>query len=118
MVRSFLMVMSVAAPLVAAEHAVLANGFRMRIERHEMHGDKARLFTNGGTIELPAAQIVRFQSEEAVPAVAPATAAAISPPDTVDPKQVNQRQVDPKQLVTEAARSQGLPPEFVHSVAA
>jgi len=93
-----------AASAVAAEYAVLDNGFRIRAQRHEVEGALIRLRTEQGHIELPASSVLRFEQEE----VAPATQIA----ETAEPE------ADPVQLLDEAASRYGLPPEFLHSVAA
>jgi soluble lytic murein transglycosylase-like protein len=94
---------ALAAPGFAGEYAVLWTGFRIRADRHETEGATVRLYRDGGTTELPASQIVRFDAEEepAVPPRAPVT----QPPSA-------------EELVAAAAKRNGLPPEFVKSVAA
>jgi soluble lytic murein transglycosylase-like protein len=58
---------------------------------------------NGGFVDLPAATVVRFEPEAA-------------PPSPTAPQPQPASSVPAKQLVTEAARRWGLPPEFLHSV--
>ena len=101
----------VAAPAlaIAGEYAVLSNGFRIEAERHEQIGSMIRLHTNTGSIDMPAAEVVRFELDEIV--ASPVTQAPI--PATVPDKPAP----SPRQLVEEAAVRHGLPPAFVHSVA-
>jgi soluble lytic murein transglycosylase-like protein len=59
-----------AIPAFAGEYAVLANGSRMHVDRHEMDGSKVRLFVGAGDIEMDAAQVRSFEVEEsAAPAL-------------------------------------------------
>jgi len=101
----------VALPAVAGEYAVLANGFRIHADRHEVHGSTVRLVTNQGVTELPQAAVVAFEAEEYVsPAPMPARLPAPAPAPTKLP-------ADPRALIHEAAKRAGLPAAFVESVA-
>jgi|SRR5580700_5384995 soluble lytic murein transglycosylase-like protein len=94
----------------AGEYAVLATGFRIHAERHEVDGANVRLITKDGMIEVPASAVTSFENEEYVaPAPAPVAAAPAVPPAP--------RTTDPKALVREAAARNSLPPAFVASVA-
>lgn len=99
----------VAAALAGAcfggEYAVLVTGFRIHADRHETDGSVVRLYANGGSTELPAAQVAGFESEETPILPAPPSAAA-------------EPQLTAEQLVTAAAARHGLPPDFVRSVVA
>jgi soluble lytic murein transglycosylase-like protein len=86
------------------EYAVLANGFSLRIDRHETAGSSVRLFFDGGYTELPVSEVTRFEAEFVPEGPAlPAEAGAAEP--------------TPEQLIDEAARRHGLPESFVRSVA-
>jgi soluble lytic murein transglycosylase-like protein len=101
-----------AVSAAAGEYAVLQSGFRMHADRHEIIGEKTRLYSASGAVELESAQISHFEQEEYVkpaPAPAPPPEAAVTPP-AEQPK-------TPQQLVDEAAERHGLRPEFVRSVA-
>ena len=100
-----------ALPAFAGEYAVLATGFRIHAERHEVEGTNVQLFTKDGMIEVPASSVISFENEEYV-APAPAPAAAPNPEPPPAP-----RPTDPKALVHEAAVRNSLPPAFVASVA-
>ena len=93
----------IASCALAGEFAVLDTGFQIHAERHEVDGDVVRLYTEHGEIELPATSVVAFESE--VPA-------------TSEPVPVEPDEATPKELIDEAAKRYGLPPEFLHSVAA
>ncbi len=97
-------VLALAGQACAGEYAVLSNGFVLRIERHETAGSFVRLYANGGFMELPASEVVRFEPEYVPKETTPVAAA--------DPAPAN-----PEQLIDEAARRHGLPASFVRSVA-
>jgi len=61
-----------------------------------------RLYANGGVTEVPATQVTGFEAEEVVPVTPPAVLQVPTP----------------EELVTAAAKRNGLPPEFVKSVVA
>ncbi|MGA2436191.1 MAG: lytic transglycosylase domain-containing protein [Bryobacteraceae bacterium] len=96
-------VLLLAANGFAGERAVLSNGFVMRADRHEIAGDQVKLYLNGGSIELSAAQIERFEAEPAPP----------EPPAAV----VQKPAPSARELLAEAARRYGLPARFLESVA-
>jgi soluble lytic murein transglycosylase-like protein len=91
---------------MAGEYAVLASGFRVYAERHELAGDVVRLHTGAGSIELPANQVTGFEPEDSSP---PAAAASPSAPQPSLPS--------PAALIEQAADRHGLPVDFVRSVA-
>jgi soluble lytic murein transglycosylase-like protein len=86
----------------AGEYAVLSSGFRIHADRHETEGSIVRLYANGGVTEVPATQVTGFEAEEVVPVTPPAVLQVPTP----------------EELVTAAAKRNGLPPEFVKSVVA
>jgi hypothetical protein len=97
-------VLALSGHAFAGEYAVLANGFSLRIERHEAAGSVVRLYVNGGFTELPAAEVVRFEPEYV--------------PEWDSPPGLSSSTVPPpEQLIDEAARRHGLPESFVRSVA-
>jgi soluble lytic murein transglycosylase-like protein len=93
-------------PCLAAENAVLRSGFRLRAERHEIVDDHVRLCDGDSFVELPAADVIGFEVDDYV-ASPPLPAPALAPT----------RSLDLRELVTRAAVRNGLPPEFLHSVA-
>lgn len=55
------------APTVSADYAVLRNGARLHVYSYEQLGPTTRLRIDGGTVDMPAEQIVRFEPEEVFP---------------------------------------------------
>jgi soluble lytic murein transglycosylase-like protein len=97
------------APAFGAEYAVLANGFRIRADRHESDGSIVRLYTKDGVTEMPVASVVSFEAEEYT-----------APPTPPVPPKVDVAPLpakDARTLVREAALRSGLPPTLVESVA-
>jgi len=66
------------ASALAAEVAVLRNGFAIRCERREQIGDMVRLYTATGYIDVPASEIASFEKDETpVAPVGPPTVAPV-----------------------------------------
>lgn len=55
---------AVIAPAVRADYAVLRNGQRLHVYGYEQLGPTTRLRVAGGTVDMPADEIVRFEPEE------------------------------------------------------
>jgi soluble lytic murein transglycosylase-like protein len=108
------MLLAVAIPALAAEDAVLSTGFRMRVERHEMRGDRVILYARGGMTELPASAVERFESVYVPPTETVANPLAAAPVAQVKAEEPSH---DPRVLLRDAANRSGLPPAFVESVA-
>jgi soluble lytic murein transglycosylase-like protein len=98
-------ILFVAANAFAGEYAILANGFQMRIDRHEQAGSTLKLYDNGGVIEMPASAVLRFEPEYVAP---PASAAKAEPAEAV---------ADPKQLVQQEAARWGVPVALLEAIA-
>jgi soluble lytic murein transglycosylase-like protein len=97
----------VAVAAWAGEYAVLANGFRLPAERHEVVDGKVRLYSSGGgSTELDASLVAGFEREAEAPR-APVPVAATAPP-----------RPDVRELADRAAIANGLPKALVHSVVA
>jgi soluble lytic murein transglycosylase-like protein len=113
--RPVLLVVALAVTLAGAaqagEFAVLTTGFRIQAERHEINGDRVRLYTSGGgTMEIPSNVIARFEPDGRVPEPPPA------PPHS---RQRSNRK--PRKRSTKSSPSSpriGLPAALVHSVIA
>ena len=90
----------------AGEYAVLANGFRLHADRHEVDGASVRLYANGGVTSLAASEISSFENEEYTPPPPSAPAPAVSAPNP-EPT---------KDIFDETAKKHGLPPALVRSV--
>src|ERR1035438_5439678 len=70
-----------ACSALAGEYAVLASGAHLYAERHESDGGKVTLFTQTGSTEMDASQVVRFEQEDyAPPQDERASAPAAAPP--------------------------------------
>src|SRR5262245_54472643 len=110
LMKQLFLALVVVSPSIASEYAVLTSGFRIHADRHETAGNIVRLYTReGGVIELAANQVSTFEEE-----VTPPPAPAIAEPPAAKPP----APTDPRELVDAAARRNGLPPAFVHSVVA
>jgi soluble lytic murein transglycosylase-like protein len=83
----------------AADLAHLRNGFTIRHDRREVIGDKTRLYTAGGFVEVPTAEIVDYEHDDT-----PEPAAAATPVKTIPDH------------VAEASKSTGIDPDFLNSV--
>jgi len=92
---------------MAGEYAVVTSGARLYADRHETDGGKVILYTETGSTELDAAQVVRFEKEDYVP---PAAAEPARPAST--------QNASTAELIDNAARKYGLPPGFVRAVVA
>jgi soluble lytic murein transglycosylase-like protein len=57
------------APIARADYAVLQSGQRLHITSYETIGDTVRLTMAGGTLEIPAASLLRIDPEDTFPAV-------------------------------------------------
>jgi soluble lytic murein transglycosylase-like protein len=112
MVLRSLLLLAAGLPLMAGEFAVFASGSRIQADRHEREGNVIRLYRGSGVSEVPAASIVAFEVIDELP-VPPEPVVAVVP---VPPPPVA-RSNDPLELIRQAARRAGLPPEFVASVA-
>lgn len=93
-----------ASPASGAEVAVLANGSRLQIDRHETDGAKVRLYVNGGYVELGTAQVQRFEADETPAPPATGVSQAASP------------EASPRDLADAAADKYGLPRDLVRRV--
>lgn len=117
MFRFFVVVLigAAALPAWAGEFAVFTTGARIRADRHEIQGNTVRLYQGSGVSEVPLNAIAEFETfedepgQELKPQPQPVTATAAS---IAAPLPIN-----PQDLIREAAIKQGLPPEFVASVA-
>jgi soluble lytic murein transglycosylase-like protein len=100
-----------AAASSAGEFAILANGARLRADRHEAaDGNKVRLYNGPGFIELDAAQVAAFEHfDDPTPPPAPAQ------PPVVEPAKPA---LTPAELADAAAAKYGIPPALIRSVMA
>jgi soluble lytic murein transglycosylase-like protein len=102
--------LTVALSCFAGEFAVLSTGFRLHTDHHEFTGSTVRLYQkDGGYSELAASIVTSFEPEAEPPTPAASPAPPAKPP-------VVER--TPRELVDAAAKKNGLPSNFVHSVVA
>ena len=108
------LLLSIAGAASAGEHALLANGARMHVDRHEIDGVTVRLYNSTGYIEMPASMVSGFEVEEPlVPEAAPVPPA---PPAAETPAPA--AAVNPVELADAAADKYGLPRRLVRCVMA
>jgi len=108
-----------ATPGLAGENAILANGFRIHADRHEVAGDMVKLFAGDGFTELPSSQIAGFEQEEYVPPpapVLPAPPAAVASVPAIPVNAPEDQPLDPKRLAAESAKRNNLPEALIRSV--
>jgi len=84
---------------VAADRAVLRNGFTIDHDRREVIGDMTRLYTAGGYIDVPTAEIVSYEHVDTPP-----SAPGLSPAKTL------------QDHVADASKTTGIDPDFIDSV--
>jgi hypothetical protein len=61
-----------AAPALRADYAVLKTGVRLHITGYEQTGDQVRLTVTGGTVDVPATELVSIEPEDQFAALPPA----------------------------------------------
>jgi soluble lytic murein transglycosylase-like protein len=60
----FLALALLTAPVLRAEYVVLRSGQRLNVTGYELLGDKYRLQMNGGSVEIPASEVMAIEPEE------------------------------------------------------
>jgi soluble lytic murein transglycosylase-like protein len=116
--RFIALFLSLTAPLLAGEYAVLASGARLHIDRHEAAGSSVRLFIGDSVAEMNAAKVARFEEDDYAPPApkpAPATVAA-TPAAASEPASQAPVRLTPADLADRAADKYGLPRWLVRSV--
>ena len=94
--------------VLGAELAVLANGFSLRVDRHEQQGQDFVLYTAQGVTRLAVRDVLEFEAIATPPV-------AVVPPVPV--AEVKRPPATPVQMVERAAEKHGLPADFVKLVA-
>jgi soluble lytic murein transglycosylase-like protein len=105
----------IARPCLAADSAVLHNGFSIRHERREVIGTITRLFVGGDKasfVDVPTVEIDHFEAVPEEPAVPPALQASGKP--VGHPPAPNK--IDLNELVRTASGTYRLDPDLVNSV--
>jgi soluble lytic murein transglycosylase-like protein len=101
-----------AGAATAGEYAVLANGARLHVDRHEADGARVRLYYSSGFVELESAVVISYEAEEYVAPVA--MAAVVEAPA----RGIATEAPTPLELADAAADRYGLPRVLVRSVMA
>ena len=124
--RSIVLLILACGLASAGEYALLANGSRLRVDRHEQAGTKMRLYLAGGAIEIEATEVRGFEAEDPDPrppmasperpGAAETTASAPGVPQAAPPGRASAPELAPEQLANAAAAKYGLPPSLVRSV--
>jgi soluble lytic murein transglycosylase-like protein len=94
-------ILAAITPAARADYAVLQSGQRIHITGYERRGDNLLLTMMGGTLEIPAASLLR-----------------IDPEDTFLPVKVKLLNVPYASLIAASARAHGVAPELVAIVIA
>lgn len=89
------------SPCFGNELVYFTSGFSIEIQSHSANDQALVCTTSTGTLEFPLSDIARIESVPGDPPAAPSSLAAIPT----------------RELLSNAARRQGLPPELVRSVA-
>jgi soluble lytic murein transglycosylase-like protein len=105
-----------AGAATAGEFAVLANGARLHVDRHEADGAKVRLYYSTGFVELASTAVAGYEAEEYVAPAVVAMAAVAAPVALVSVMATEAP--TPLELADAAADRYGLPRALVRSVMA
>ncbi len=106
----FALSLTAAIPLMGRELISLKNGFQLEVDSHQLAGQSLVLERAGGTIEVQADQVVSIETVLQSSEPAHEVARALALPS-------GNRDQDPVTLLSQASLEQGLPPNFVLSVA-
>lgn len=98
---AYVLAILIAFPCFGSDVFYLTTGFTLEADSHTQEGGKFVLRTAAGTVELPVTAVERIES---VPEPDPQASSTAS-------------KKEPEELIRNAALAQGLPPEFVRSVA-
>ena len=101
-----------ASTVLAGEYAVLASGARMHVDRHEVAGDKVRLYMGDSVAEMGVVQVQCFEADDYTPAPPPQPAPEPAPAAAAEAKPAP----TPIELADLAADKYGLPRWLVRSV--
>jgi soluble lytic murein transglycosylase-like protein len=97
----------------AGEYALLANGSRMHLDRHELEGARVKLYIGTGYIEMPAGNVTGFEAEDPTPVEAPK-----APPAAPTAVPVPAPAASPTELADAAADKYGISRQLVRAVMA
>lgn len=105
-------VTAMAIPALAADIAVLQNGFTIRHERREVLGSVTRLYTSdtgNSYVDIPSAQIDHFEKDLSPPPLPVAAPAPASKPVAPPPKTL-------ADMVNSASDAHNIDPDLINSV--
>jgi soluble lytic murein transglycosylase-like protein len=105
-----------AATAFAGEYAVLNNGARLHVDRHEADGAKVRLYYGSGFVEMNLTALHGFEEDDPAP---PAPAETVTPQIVTGeeaPSALAAPSLAPHELADAAADKYGLPRALVRSV--
>jgi soluble lytic murein transglycosylase-like protein len=106
--KALILTLALAFSSYAGEFAVLSTGYRLHVDHHDLDGSHVRLYQkDGGFTEMEASLVTGYEAEVEIPAPPAAPATVATPAAPV---------LSPREMVEAAARRNGLPPGFVHSV--
>ncbi len=105
--KALCILLFLAASAGAAEYAVLANGARLRVDRHEVGGGKVRLYAGSGVTEMDASAVRGFEPEDFVPP---------TPVPAPEPAALEPEPVYTPLVIDQVARKYNLPADVLHSV--
>lgn len=113
--RFLALFLSFASAVSAGEYAVLASGSRMHVHRHEIAGDKVRLYMGDSFAEMGVAQVQRFEADDYTPPPPPPPS-PVAVAEPVPAVAVAKPAATPAELADQAADKYGLPRWLVRSV--
>src|SRR5579872_5865722 len=111
--RFLVILLSLSFSSLAGEYAVLASGSRLRVDRHEIAGDKVRLYNGDGYTELATVAVRSFEPDDHTPAI---PAAETEPEGPVAPAASEPVTLTPVELADAAADRYALPHWLVREV--
>jgi soluble lytic murein transglycosylase-like protein len=113
-----LVLMGTPLMLKAADVAMLRNGFEIRHEQREAHGDMTRLYLNsdrsGGYVDVRSEEIISFEHDESIREPNQSAQVTQSPSRSASPLQP--RPVDVHAVVSSVGAAHALDPDFIASV--
>src|SRR5579862_3618828 len=108
--------LSLVVSAFAGEYAVFAGGGRLHIDRHEISGDKVRLYMGSSVAEMSASQITGYEQDDyKAPATVESNTGAASSADSAK-SPAAAFALTPAELADRAADKYGLPRWLVRSV--
>lgn len=99
------------------ESVVLTSGFRLQADRHEVSGDRIRIYQGDGFVELAASNVSGFEVDEpAIPSANPVAPKPLGAEAAKPAVAERAASATPHELAAAAAKKYSLPESFVRSV--